>query len=74
MIDIISRLMAKEKQSEWNVEKIRAGFLKYHNMDPISFDIAQPNRMEEILDEMVRREIIKTRNIPGKKSWTYEGA
>lgn len=74
MIDIISRLMAKEKQSEWNVEKIRAGFLKYHNMDPISFEIAQPNRMEEILDEMVRRGVIKTKNIPGKKSWTYEGA
>ncbi|MDL5502773.1 MAG: phosphoribosyltransferase, partial [Candidatus Methanoperedens sp.] len=49
MIDIISRLMAKEKKNEWNVEKIRAGLLKYHNIDPISFEIAQPDRMEEIL-------------------------
>jgi hypothetical protein len=30
--------------------------------------------MEEILDEMVRREAIKTKNISGKKVWTYEGA
>jgi len=73
MIDIISRLMAKEKKNEWNIEQIRAGLLKYHNIDPISFEIAQPDRMEEILDEMARRKLIKPRNIPGKKTWTYEG-
>ncbi|HEX7628003.1 MAG TPA: phosphoribosyltransferase family protein, partial [Candidatus Methanoperedens sp.] len=73
MIDIISRLMAKEKQNEWDVEEIRKGLLKYHNIDPISFEIAQPDRIEEILDEMVRRGLIKTKNIPGKKSWTSEG-
>jgi len=66
MIDIISRLMAKEKRNEWDVEEIRKGLLKYHNIDPISFEIAQPDRMEEILDEMVRRGLIKTKNIPGK--------
>jgi hypothetical protein len=74
MIDIISRLMAKEKMDEWNIEKIRIGLLKYHNIDPISFEIAQPDRMEEILDEMVRRGVIKSKNISGKKAWAYEGA
>jgi len=67
MIDIISRLMAKEKLNEWNVEKIRSGLSKYHNIDPIAFEIAQPDRMEEILDEMARRGIIKTKTFPGKK-------
>lgn len=74
MIDIISRLMAKEKLSEWTVEKIRSGLLKYHNIDPISFEIAQPNRIEEILQEMVRRGILKTKTVSGQKTWMYEGA
>ena len=55
------------------LKKYRSGLLKYHNIDPISFEIAQPDRMEEILDEMVRRGVIKTKNISGKKTWTYEG-
>jgi hypoxanthine phosphoribosyltransferase len=74
MIDIISRLMAKEKLNEWSVEKIRSGLLKYHNIDPISFEIAQPDRMEEILDEMARRGIVRAKIISGRKTWSYEGA
>jgi len=65
---IISRLMAKEKLDEWNIEKIRIGIVKYHNIDPISFEIAQPDRMEEILDEMVRRGVIRAKTFQGKKS------
>jgi hypoxanthine phosphoribosyltransferase len=74
MIDIISRLMAKEKLNEWDVEKIRSGLLKYHNIDPINFEIAQPDRMEEILDEMARRGMLRTKSVPGKKTWEYTGA
>jgi len=74
MIDIISRLMAKEKRDEWSVGSIRSGLLKYHNIDPINFEIAQPDRMEEILDEMVRRGILKTKTVSGEKMWKYEGA
>ncbi len=74
MIDIISRLMAKEKRDEWSVGMIRSGLLKYHTIDPISFEIAQPDRMEEILDEMVKRGILKTRTVSGEKMWKYEGA
>lgn len=73
MIDIISRLMAKEKLNEWNIEKIRSGLLKYHDIDPISFEIAQPGRMEEILNEMVKREIIREEVVSGEKMWKYEG-
>lgn len=74
MIDIISKLMVKEKQDEWDIEKIRKGLTKYHNIDPIGFEIAQPDRMPEILGEMERRGMIKSRIAAGKKSWTYEGA
>lgn len=73
MIDIISRLMAKEKLDEWTIPKIRSGLLKYHNIDPISFEIAQPDRMEEILGEMVRRGLLKTKNGTGEKTWKYDG-
>ena len=73
MIDIISRLMAKEKLDEWTIPKIRSGLLKYHNIDPISFEIAQPDRLEEILGEMVRRGLLKTKNVTGEKTWKYDG-
>ncbi|MCE8422477.1 MAG: phosphoribosyltransferase [Candidatus Methanoperedens sp.] len=74
MIDIISRLMAKEKLEDWTVAEIRTGLMKYHNLDPINFEIAQPDRMEEILSEMVRRGIIKTKSLQGERTWEYEGA
>ncbi|MCZ7398114.1 MAG: phosphoribosyltransferase [Candidatus Methanoperedens sp.] len=74
LIDIISRLMAKEKLNEWDIEKIRSGLLKYHNLDPINFEIAQPDRMEEILDEMTRRGMLRTKSVSGKKTWEYTGA
>ncbi|MDW7726351.1 MAG: phosphoribosyltransferase [Candidatus Methanoperedens sp.] len=74
MIDIISRLMAKEKLGAWDVDKIRSGLLKYHNIDPVAFEIAQPNRMEEILDEMERRGITRSCIDSGKKTWKFYGA
>lgn len=73
LIDIISRLMAKEKLDKWNIEKIRSGLLKYHNIDPIAFEIAQPDRMEEVLDEMERRGVVTSITISGMKTWKYEG-
>ncbi len=73
LIDIISRLMAKEKLDEWDVEKIRSGLLKYHKIDPVAFEIAQPNRTEEILDEMERRGIINSKITSGKKIWKFDG-
>jgi hypoxanthine phosphoribosyltransferase len=73
MIDIIQRLMAKEKSNEWTIEKIRAGLLKYHNIDPINFEVAQPDRMEEILDEMVRRGSLKQKTGTLQKTWINIG-
>ena len=73
MIDIISRLMAKDKLDEWNVEKIRSGLLKYHNIDPVAFEIAQSGRMEEILDEMERRGVVTSGTVSGVKTWKYDG-
>lgn len=74
MIDIISRLMAKEKIGDWDTEKIRSGLFRYHTIDPISFEIAQPNRLEEILDEMERREFVSSKTEAGEKRWEYLGA
>jgi len=73
MIDIISRLMVKEKLDEWSLDRIRSGLLKYHDLDPIGFEIAQPDRMGEILEEMERRKIVTRRAISGEKTWTYTG-
>jgi hypothetical protein len=65
--------MVKEKLDEWTIPKIRSGLLKYHNIDPISFEIAQPDRLDEILAEMVRRGIVKTRSVSGENTWKYSG-
>lgn len=43
------------------------------SIDTISFEIAQPNRMEEILEEMERRGILKSKIVGGEKVWKYEG-
>jgi len=73
MIDIFSRLMSKEKLDYWDIDKIRYGLLKYHDLDQTTFEIVQPNRMNELLNEMERRKIVKSKTISGKKVWEYLG-
>ena len=54
MMDIISSLMVK---------------YTYHSLDPTSFEIAQPGRMLEVLDEMERIGKVTSMVKDGKKLW-----
>ena len=57
MIDLISGVMTKADQEAFTTEDIRHYLTEYHNIDRIEMEIAQPNRLEEILAEMIRREV-----------------
>jgi hypothetical protein len=57
MIDIISRMM-REEERRWSMEDIRRGLRDHYQIDPISFEIIQPNRLGEVIREMVDRRIL----------------
>jgi hypoxanthine phosphoribosyltransferase len=58
MIDLITKLMAKERKKVWNEKSIKAGLNHWFSIDPIHLDIAQPGRLPEILKEMQRRGVL----------------
>ncbi|MGZ4848759.1 MAG: phosphoribosyltransferase, partial [Halobacteriota archaeon] len=58
MIDLITKLMAKERKEVWNEKSIKAGLNHWFSIDPIHLDIAQPGRLPEILKEMQRRGVL----------------
>jgi hypothetical protein len=69
MIDLVSRLMSKEKKELWSVKDIKSGLYRYHSLDPVFLEVAQPNRMKEILEEMEKRKKVKRVVKEGKIFW-----
>jgi len=69
MIDLIHRLMGKEKRELWMVKDIKSGLYRYHQLDPVALEVAQPGRMKEVLDEMVRRDLVERVVKDGKTYW-----
>lgn len=59
MIDLIEQLMEKEGLEKLTKERIKKGLKKYNQIDPIWFEIAQPNRLNEVLREMEYRGILE---------------
>jgi len=58
MIDLITKLMTKERREGWNERSLKAGLKRWFLIDPIHLDIAQPGRLPEILKEMQRRGVL----------------
>ena len=48
---------------------IKYGLYEHHAIDPVSFEVAQPGRLTEILDEMERRGMVETIAIKGQTFW-----
>lgn len=69
MMDIISKLMVKMKKDSLDVSAIRQGLYEYHSLDPIVFEITQPGRLEEVLEELERIGRVKSVIYEGNKSW-----
>jgi hypoxanthine phosphoribosyltransferase len=68
MIDLIVKLMSKERRDVWNEKSIKAGLNRLFSIDPIHLDIAQPGRLPEILNEMQRRRLLERK----EGGWTLK--
>ncbi len=59
MIDLISGVMEKADEETFAPEDVRHYLAEYHGIERIEMEIAQPNRLNEVLVEMERREVIE---------------
>jgi hypothetical protein len=57
MIDLISGVMEKADAETFTRGDIRHYLAEFHRVERIGMEIAQPNRLDEVLDEMVRRDV-----------------
>lgn len=60
MCDLTCQVMSKEKLKVWTVNDIKAGLKKYHQIEPMYFEISQPGRLQEVLSEMEYRGKIRS--------------
>ncbi len=58
MIDLSAGAMDKADSETFSTEEIRHLLTEYHDIERIEMEIAQPDRMDEILEEMVRRDVL----------------
>jgi len=66
MIDVISGDMERADQETFTKADIRHYLSEYHDVERIEMEIAQPNRLGEVLTEMERRGVIDD---AGPGSW-----
>ncbi|MFB6131543.1 MAG: phosphoribosyltransferase [Salinigranum sp.] len=55
MIDLIAGVMERSDAETFGRGDVRHLLSEYHRIERISMEIAQPNRLDEVLSEMVRR-------------------
>ncbi len=55
MIDLIAGVMQKADAEAFSRTEIRQQLAAYHDLERIEMEIAQPNRLDEVLAEMERR-------------------
>jgi hypoxanthine phosphoribosyltransferase len=58
MIDLIAGVMEKDRDGPYTESDIRDLLASYHGVDRIEMEIAQPDRLNEVLDEMIRRNVV----------------
>ncbi|MGM0604659.1 MAG: phosphoribosyltransferase [Halobacteriota archaeon] len=58
MIDLVSGVMNKADATAFTKSAVRHHLAAFHDVDRIEMEIAQPDRLEEVLEEMVRRDVI----------------
>ena len=55
MTDLLAGIMRKADAETFTIPDLREGLKEYHSVERIEMEIAQPDRMEEVLNEMHRR-------------------
>ena len=56
MTELVAGVMADSDRAVHSIADIRALLQSSHDIDPTALEIAQPDRLEEVMTEMVRRE------------------
>jgi hypoxanthine phosphoribosyltransferase len=59
MCDVTSQVMAKNGLEAWTMEDIKMGLKKHHQIEPTYLEISQPGRLEEVLEEMEYRGLVR---------------
>ena len=60
MIDLVSDVMGKTDGDVFTETEIRAALRETHGIERIEMEIAQPDRFDEVMAEMVRRDVAQT--------------
>ncbi|WP_144902368.1 phosphoribosyltransferase [Halobellus captivus] len=60
MIDLVSGVMDKADEETFEVDDIRHYLSEFHSVDRIEMEIAQPDRMAEVMGEMERRGYVES--------------
>ncbi|NHN42280.1 phosphoribosyltransferase [Halorubellus sp. JP-L1] len=59
MIDVISGVMERADEDAFSKADVRHYLSEYHDVERIEMEIAQPNRLSEVLTEMERRGVVE---------------
>ena len=69
MISILTKCMRKDPKRRWSLDDLKHSLYINHALDPVVFEITQPGRIPEVLEEMERVHSISSEIIDGKKYW-----
>lgn len=69
MTSILTKCMRKDPKKLWSLEDLKHSLYINHDLDPIVFEITQPERLPEVLEEMERVHRVNSEIINGKKHW-----
>ena len=70
MIDLVAGVMETDGAGPYTTEEIRSLLETYHGIDRIEMEIAQPDRLAEVLEEMDHRGVIEP---AGPDQWALAG-
>jgi hypoxanthine phosphoribosyltransferase len=69
MISILTKNMKKNSKKLWSLEDLKHSLYINHAVDPVVFEITQPGRLPEVLEEMDRIHRTSSESIDGKRYW-----
>jgi hypoxanthine phosphoribosyltransferase len=58
MVDVVSGVMETDGDGPYTAAEIRTLLADYHDVERIEMEIAQPDRLDEVLTEMERRDVL----------------
>ena len=67
MVDLTEGAMERADQESFSRDDVRHYLDEYHSIGRIEMEVAQPGRIDEVLDEMVHRDVVER---AGVNEWT----